>query len=148
MPNYVTEFRRQKKLLNPNDIQLIEKSMFSYPKNSRAKKEVYDELQNKEINLLRMARETGFPQLEKKSEIFTGVRDWMMGYRPKIPPAVVQNIINNPDMTVEVERFAKGGKVKKTGLAMVHKGEVVIPANRVKAVENAMKKAKLKPLKK
>lgn len=44
--------------------------------------------------------------------------------------------------------FKNGGLVKKTGLALVHKGELVIPANRVEAVTKAVKKAGLKPLKK
>lgn len=44
--------------------------------------------------------------------------------------------------------YKKGGMVKKTGLALVHKGELVVPATRVKSVEKAVKKAGLKPLKK
>jgi len=47
----------------------------------------------------------------------------------------------------DIPEFKKGGKVKKTGLAKVHKGELVIPANRVKAVKKAVKKAGMKPLK-
>lgn len=46
------------------------------------------------------------------------------------------------------KEYKKGGKVKKTGLALVHKGEVVIPAHRVATVDKALKKAGLKPLKK
>jgi hypothetical protein len=45
-------------------------------------------------------------------------------------------------------QYKKGGLVKKTGLALVHKGELVVPAQRVKAVDKAVKKAGLKPLKK
>lgn len=44
--------------------------------------------------------------------------------------------------------YKKGGKVKKTGLALVHKGEMVIPASRVASVVKAVKKAGMKPLKK
>lgn len=46
------------------------------------------------------------------------------------------------------EGFKKGGQVKKTGLALVHKGEVVVPATRVKEVDAALKKAGKRPLKK
>ena len=44
--------------------------------------------------------------------------------------------------------FKKGGKVKATGVYVLHKDEIVIPANRVAAVEKAVKSAGLKPLKK
>jgi len=44
--------------------------------------------------------------------------------------------------------FKKGGKVKATGVYMLHKNEIVIPANRVAAVVKAVKAAGLKPLKK
>lgn len=42
--------------------------------------------------------------------------------------------------------FKKGGKVKKTGVYMLHKDEIVIPAHRVEAIVKAVKKAGLKPL--
>lgn len=48
----------------------------------------------------------------------------------------------------DYESFQKGGLVKKTQVAKLHKGELVIPANRVKAVEKAIKNAGLKPIKK
>ena len=35
--------------------------------------------------------------------------------------------------------FAKGGKVKKTGMAKVHKGEVVLTAKTAKALKALMK---------
>ena len=39
--------------------------------------------------------------------------------------------------------FKKGGTVKKTGPALVHKGEVIVPAKKAKklAVKKAIKKA-------
>jgi len=37
--------------------------------------------------------------------------------------------------------YKKGGTVKKTGPAVVHKGEKIIPANKVKKVEKALKTA-------
>jgi|ETNvirenome_6_85_1030632.scaffolds.fasta_scaffold02925_6 hypothetical protein len=42
----------------------------------------------------------------------------------------------------------KGGKIPKSGLYKLHKGEVVVPAHRVKTVDKALKKSKRKPLKK
>lgn len=47
-----------------------------------------------------------------------------------------------------VTQYKKGGKVKKTEIAMLHKGEVVIPSNRVAEVDKALKRSGLKPLKK
>jgi hypothetical protein len=51
----------------------------------------------------------------------------------KVGKAFVRNIYKVPS-------FKKGGKVKKTGLAYVHKGEKVIPKNKVKKVKKALKK--------
>lgn len=42
----------------------------------------------------------------------------------------------------------KGGLIKNTGIYKLHKGEVVIPSNRVKSVEKALKEKGMKPLKK
>lgn len=42
----------------------------------------------------------------------------------------------------------KGGKIKKTGVYLLHKNEVVVPANRVKSVDKSLKKDNKKPLKK
>jgi hypothetical protein len=36
--------------------------------------------------------------------------------------------------------YKKGGTVKKTGIALVHKGELIIPASKVKSVKKLMKK--------
>jgi hypothetical protein len=41
-----------------------------------------------------------------------------------------------------------GGLVKKTGVYTLHKGEVVVPAARVKSVDMSLKKDKKSPLKK
>lgn len=43
-----------------------------------------------------------------------------------------------------ISSFKKGGMVKKTGLARVHAGEMVVPKSRVKAVKKAMRSAGLK----
>jgi hypothetical protein len=42
--------------------------------------------------------------------------------------------------------YKKGGLVKKTTFAKVHKGEVVIPKSRVNTIEKAVKKAGLKSI--
>ena len=39
-----------------------------------------------------------------------------------------------------VGMYKKGGTVKKTGIALVHKGELIIPASKVKSVKKLMKK--------
>lgn len=36
--------------------------------------------------------------------------------------------------------YKKGGKVKKTGLAKLHKGEVVVPKKKVKKLPRVMRK--------
>ncbi len=41
-----------------------------------------------------------------------------------------------------------GGLIKRTGVYTLHKGEVVVPAHRVKTVDMALKKDKKVPLKK
>ena len=46
----------------------------------------------------------------------------------------------------DIRQFKKGGIVGSTGVALVHKGELVVPAHRVEAVKAAVKKAGLKPL--
>jgi hypothetical protein len=42
----------------------------------------------------------------------------------------------------------KGGLIKKTGVYTLHKGEVVVPAHRVKTVDKALKNDNKIPLKK
>lgn len=41
-------------------------------------------------------------------------------------------------------QYRQGGKVRKTGGAVVHKGERVIPKGKVKRVEKMMRKAKMR----
>lgn len=41
-------------------------------------------------------------------------------------------------------QYRTGGKVRKTGHAVVHKGERVIPRSKVKAVEGMMKRKKMR----
>jgi hypothetical protein len=42
--------------------------------------------------------------------------------------------------TGKIPSYKKGGRVKATGLAKLHKGERVVPKNKVKSVEKAMRK--------
>ena len=70
---------------------------------------------------------------------------------PVNPSNVV--LVKQPDGTLAVgtrttaiPEMAAGGKIKKTGLYKLHKGEIVIKASRVNVVKNAVKKAGLKPL--
>lgn len=57
--------------------------------------------------------------------------------RPKVRPKVTPT-----------GGMKKGGKIPKAGLYKLHKGEVVVPAHRVKTVDMALKKTGRKPLKK
>jgi hypothetical protein len=41
-------------------------------------------------------------------------------------------------------QYSRGGKVRKTGLARIHKGERVIPRSKVKKVERLMKRNKMR----
>ena len=47
---------------------------------------------------------------------------------------------NQIKMAGSIPMYKKGGTVKKTGIALVHKGELIIPASKVKAVKKLMKK--------
>lgn len=42
------------------------------------------------------------------------------------------------------QQFKRGGKVRKTGRAILHAGERVIPAGKVRRVERLMKRAKMR----
>jgi len=55
---------------------------------------------------------------------------------------------NPPPPSTQPPEYKKGGKIRKTGFAKLHKGELVIPASRVTSVEKAVKMAGMKPLKK
>lgn len=48
----------------------------------------------------------------------------------------------------QMQGYKKGGKIPKAGFYKLHKGEVVIPASRVKSIDKAIKNAGLKPLRK
>ena len=46
----------------------------------------------------------------------------------------------NRQMRSQVQSYAVGGVVKRTGLARVHKNEIVIPASTAKLLKRLMKK--------
>ena len=46
----------------------------------------------------------------------------------------------NRQMRSQVQSYAVGGVVKRTGLAKVHKNEIVIPAKAAKMLKRIMKK--------
>ena len=46
----------------------------------------------------------------------------------------------NRQMRSQVQSYAVGGVVKRTGLAKVHKNEIVIPAKTAKMLKRIMKK--------
>ena len=47
-------------------------------------------------------------------------------------------------MSITPSQYKRGGKVRKTGGAIVHKGERVIPKGKVKRVEKMMRKKKMR----
>ena len=51
-----------------------------------------------------------------------------------------QGYQNERRRQVEMRSMAKGGKVRKTGVAYLHKGERVVPASKVKKVEKGLRK--------
>ena len=48
--------------------------------------------------------------------------------------------VNDPAQTAVYQSYAVGGVVKRTGLAKVHKNELVIPAKAAKMLKRIMKK--------
>ena len=50
----------------------------------------------------------------------------------------ISRAVNNK-VAGAVESFKKGGKVHRTGLAHVHKGEVVLPAAQAKSLKKVLK---------
>ncbi len=49
-------------------------------------------------------------------------------------------IVTDDKKKEKVPSYKKGGKVKKTGLALVHKGERIVPKKKVESVEQFMKR--------
>jgi hypothetical protein len=44
-----------------------------------------------------------------------------------------------------IQSFKKGGRVKKTGLALVHRGEFVVPASKKTSKKTSRKRTTIKP---
>lgn len=61
-----------------------------------------------------------------------------------VGPAPVRRMpggpIAGPNTPTRIPTYKKGGTVKKTGLALVHKGEKVTPASKAKSKSTSKKK--------
>lgn len=77
----------------------------------------------------RLAAAGRIPRLPRSIPGLEEMRNFHASRRPPSPPPM-----------------EKGGKVPKSGVYKLHKGEVVVPASRVKSVQNALKDAGKKPL--
>jgi hypothetical protein len=71
----------------------------------------------------------------------------------KVPPERREHYKNQREkqMADEPDKHpskSKGGEIKKTGIYKLHKGEIVVPANRVESINKSLKKDNKKPLKK
>jgi hypothetical protein len=53
--------------------------------------------------------------------------------------AIRKRVVHHITPKASPASFAKGGKVKKTGMAKVHKNEVVLPAKTVSALKKILK---------
>jgi hypothetical protein len=48
---------------------------------------------------------------------------------------------NEAASNIHAVSYKRGGKVRKTGLARLHKGEYVVPRNKVRKVKRAMRRS-------
>ena len=74
-------------------------------------------------------------RVKKMGRITGGIRD---GARTLIGNRLI-NDANNKART-QIASYAKGGVIKRTGLARVHKGEIVINSSTAKALKKLMKR--------
>ena len=58
--------------------------------------------------------------------------------------SMMEDSRNEAASSVHAVAYKRGGKVRKTGPAIVHRGERVIPAGKVKRVEKMMKRSKMR----
>src|SRR6185436_4804885 len=78
-------------------------------------------------------------KMNKYNKVFspTGARIYNAGQRGVTAKPFSKEWTNQVDDNVSklmtVGSYKKGGIVKKTGLALVHKGELIIPADKVKS---------------
>ena len=76
------------------------------------------------------------PNRVKKSARWTGAIKG--GAQTLVGKKLIGDI--NRQMRSQVQSYAVGGTVKRTGLARVHKNEIVIPASTAKMLKRIMKK--------
>ena len=76
------------------------------------------------------------PNRVKKSARWTGAIKG--GAQTLVGKKLIGDI--NRQMRSQVQSYAVGGVVKRTGLARVHKNEIVIPAKTAKMLKRIMKK--------
>ena len=76
------------------------------------------------------------PNRVKKSARWTGAIKG--GAQTLVGKKLIGDI--NRQMRSQVQSYAVGGTVKRTGLARVHKNEIVIPASTAKVLKKMMKK--------
>ena len=76
------------------------------------------------------------PDRVKKSARWTGAIKG--GAQTLVGKKLIGDI--NRQMRSQVQSYAVGGTVKRTGLARVHKNEIVIPASTAKVLKKLMKK--------
>lgn len=81
----------------------------------------------------------------KKTELWTdtiasGARNILGKELSRAISGAASNQVNMAGTVPLVGMYKKGGTVKKTGIALVHKGELIIPASKVKSVKKLMKK--------
>ena len=74
-------------------------------------------------------------RVKKMGRITGGIRD---GARTLIGNRLINDA--NSKIRSKVQSYAVGGVVKRTGLAKVHKGELVLTASAHKALKSIMKK--------
>ena len=74
-------------------------------------------------------------RVKKMGRITGGIRD---GARTLIGNRLINDA--NSKARAQIQSYAVGGTVKRTGLAKVHKNEIVIPAKTAKMLKRIMKK--------
>lgn len=77
---------------------------------------------------------------EKARDVVVKVRnDWNDMKQEEADKDPSNQITSPKQIGANIPSYKKGGKVRRTGLARVHKGERVIPKAKVKRVEKLMK---------
>jgi hypothetical protein len=161
----------ERRYLKDDDYPLIEDAFTVAVLASKNRKEYKGSTINKPFKELRQKikdlnnqyqqsnNQTEKDNLQNREKILDNVLEW---YTQKLinnpdaiysTPAIINHYLQSPPfhaiVTVsdEVPQMKQGGLVRKTQIVKIHKGEVVIPARRVEAVNKAVKKAGLKSIK-